>query len=85
MRVIAVCYFSDGKEIITAYQRKARECRMKIYEDTITRFYSMLELYTPIKMRPRFWEEQSIPEEYWNQKIRQPISELQTNQSDPKI
>lgn len=46
---------------------------MKIYEDTITRFFTMLELYTPYKMRPRLWDEQTLTEEYWNAKIKQPI------------
>lgn len=55
-------------------RKQARESRMKIYEDTIKRFYIMLELYIPYKMRPRLWDEQVIPEEHWNTHIKLPIS-----------
>lgn len=65
---------ADGNEITTAYQRKARECRMKIHEDTITKFYKMLETYTPYKMRPHLWDEQKLPDHYWDERIKPPIS-----------
>ena len=71
-----VPFFADTDLKLTNYQKKARESRMKIYEDTITRFYNMIDLYTPFKMRPRLWDEQKIPTEYWNSKIKQPIRML---------
>lgn len=48
---------------------------MKIHEDTIIKFYRMLEVYTPFKMRPRLWDEQRLTDGYWNEKIKAPISE----------
>lgn len=79
-------FLEDGKsEKLTVYQKKARECRMKIFEDTISRFYSMLEIYTPYKMRPRLWDEQSIPDDYMNERIKLPIREFYSCSSNRVI
>jgi len=49
--------------------------RMKIHEDTVTRFYAMLDLYTPHHMRLKVWDEQNIRDSIWEEEIKQPISE----------
>lgn len=76
MKNVLPLYLGTGANVkLTSYQRKARESRMRIYEDTITRFFNLIDLYTPYKMRPRLWDEQVLPEDYWNSKIKQPLSE----------